>query len=178
MERKKIIINEIKYWKKNRLLPEHYCNFLLTLYTEGEQQEEVSDKREKTPLNWFPLLITFLGLALFGLTFLVIYFTDFSSFLQTGLVLFFSIIMFFLANLVKRFDYRLVHLYILIGALMVFMATIHFTSYLFPDQPNAIIGAVIITCMIWFIIGKKYNLKYFLVSGILGIIVTVYFFFG
>ena len=34
-QRKAIIIHEIKYWKDNHLLPEHYCDFLLALYTEG-----------------------------------------------------------------------------------------------------------------------------------------------
>ena len=35
--RKKIIIQEIKYWKKSKLLPEKYCDFLLTLYSGGEE---------------------------------------------------------------------------------------------------------------------------------------------
>jgi len=34
-QRKATIIHEIKYWKDNHLLPEHYCDFLLALYTEG-----------------------------------------------------------------------------------------------------------------------------------------------
>lgn len=33
--RKKIILNEILFWKQNKLLPEHYCDFLAALYTEG-----------------------------------------------------------------------------------------------------------------------------------------------
>lgn len=45
-ERRTIIINEIKYWKKNQLLPEHYCNFLLMLYTEGEEIPEEEQKKE------------------------------------------------------------------------------------------------------------------------------------
>lgn len=35
-QRKKIIVKEIEHWRKNHLLPEHYCIFLLNLYTEGE----------------------------------------------------------------------------------------------------------------------------------------------
>ncbi|MBO8164090.1 MAG: hypothetical protein H0Z34_10280 [Brevibacillus sp.] len=35
-QRRKIIVNEINNWRKNQLLPEHYCIFLLNLYTEGE----------------------------------------------------------------------------------------------------------------------------------------------
>ena len=39
-QRKRIIISEIKYWKNNKLLPEHYCDFLITLYAQGEEETE------------------------------------------------------------------------------------------------------------------------------------------
>lgn len=39
-QRKRIIISEIKYWKQNKLLPEHYCDFLITLYAQGEDEKE------------------------------------------------------------------------------------------------------------------------------------------
>ncbi|MDW0117374.1 hypothetical protein QTL97_10545 [Sporosarcina thermotolerans] len=41
-QRKKTIITEIKYWKENKLLPEHYCDYLITLYTQGEQEENIN----------------------------------------------------------------------------------------------------------------------------------------
>lgn len=41
-QRKKIIIAEINYWKQNKLLPEHYCDFLITLYSQGDHDEEIS----------------------------------------------------------------------------------------------------------------------------------------
>jgi len=37
-QRKKIIISEIENWRKNHLLPEHYCIFLLNLYSAGEHK--------------------------------------------------------------------------------------------------------------------------------------------
>lgn len=40
--KRKIIVSEIENWRKNNLLPEHYCIFLLNLYTEGEQAKPVS----------------------------------------------------------------------------------------------------------------------------------------
>jgi uncharacterized membrane protein YcjF (UPF0283 family) len=41
-QRKKIIMAEINYWKQNKLLPEHYCDFLITLYTQGDHDQEIS----------------------------------------------------------------------------------------------------------------------------------------
>ncbi|MFY0546078.1 hypothetical protein [Brevibacillus sp. H7] len=36
-QRRRIIVAEIENWRKNHLLPEHYCIFLLNLYTEGDR---------------------------------------------------------------------------------------------------------------------------------------------
>ena len=33
--RKKVILNEINFWKQNNMLPEHYCDYLIALYSEG-----------------------------------------------------------------------------------------------------------------------------------------------
>jgi hypothetical protein len=44
--RKKIIISEIENWRKNHLLPEHYCIFLLNLYTAGEHQLSPAGSRQ------------------------------------------------------------------------------------------------------------------------------------
>lgn len=61
--RKKIILNEILFWKQNKLLPEHYCDFLAALYTEGADIEELepvqhpkqailpSEKRKNGPIS-------------------------------------------------------------------------------------------------------------------------------
>ena len=38
-QRKRMIISEIKYWKQNKLLPAHYCDFLITLYAKGRGSE-------------------------------------------------------------------------------------------------------------------------------------------
>lgn len=38
-QRKRIIIAELENWRRNHLLPEHYCIFLLNLYTEGDRPE-------------------------------------------------------------------------------------------------------------------------------------------
>jgi hypothetical protein len=178
MERKKIIVDEIKYWKESRLLPEQYCNFLLSLYTEGKETGTVKKEKVNSAAIFLPLLITIFGLAIFGLTFLVIYFTDFSPVLQIGLVIIFSGLMFLVATQVKRVDHRFVHFYILLGALIIFLATIETVNYIFPNHPHILLGAVFFTCLTWLVIGKKYNLIYFMISGAIGIAVVLYFLFN
>lgn len=41
-EKKKIIITEIESWRKSKLLPEHYCDFLLNLYDDEATQKKKS----------------------------------------------------------------------------------------------------------------------------------------
>ncbi len=50
-QRKATIIHEIKYWKDNHLLPPHYCDFLLALYTEGtgDVNDELDDLLSPEP---------------------------------------------------------------------------------------------------------------------------------
>ncbi|GEN57403.1 hypothetical protein GCM10012290_11390 [Halolactibacillus alkaliphilus] len=61
--RKQTIIHEIKYWKTNHLLPTHYCDFLLALYTEGsgdveeEREDLLVDERHKTSDQGLMLLL-------------------------------------------------------------------------------------------------------------------------
>ncbi|MCM3710868.1 hypothetical protein [Sporosarcina luteola] len=75
VQRKKIIIAEINYWKQNKLLPEHYCDFLLTLYTQGDHELEISatdallskeEKKDKTRVILLQFLYIVIAFAVLG----------------------------------------------------------------------------------------------------------------
>lgn len=42
-EKKKIIIREIEHWRRSRLLPEQYCDFLLNIYLETDREKTDAD---------------------------------------------------------------------------------------------------------------------------------------
>src|SRR4051794_700217 len=72
-QRKRIIISEIKYWKQHKLLPAHFCDFLITLYTQGEDEEDINAKSEdailvkrKKNLNWTIIWLVLLTAAIGG----------------------------------------------------------------------------------------------------------------
>ena len=73
--RKQIIINEIIYWKKNRMLPEHYCDFLLALYTKGNGLQDQSEKSRLRKNILLLFILIPIGIFLF-------YFTELSLTLQ------------------------------------------------------------------------------------------------
>lgn len=76
-QRKKIIMAEINYWKQNKLLPEHYCDFLLTLYTQGDHEQEISaadavlsieKKKVNTRVILLQFLYIFIAFAILGMS--------------------------------------------------------------------------------------------------------------
>lgn len=95
-KRRKIILAEIRSWKKHKLLPEHYCDFLTALYTEGSDNYQQISNRSAYPLksktsffkrNAAYILFSFvLILAVSFIIFLGYYFSDFSLQLQLGIV--------------------------------------------------------------------------------------------
>ncbi|MCS0823668.1 hypothetical protein NX029_06770 [Cytobacillus firmus] len=55
--RKKVIVNELLYWKKSRMLPDRYCDYLLALYTEGSQPKEIKKHKSVMGRIW-PILFS------------------------------------------------------------------------------------------------------------------------
>lgn len=90
-DKRKLILAEIERWRRSKLLPEHYCDFLRNLYLEGE-----TDAADPAPWQRFGRRM-FAGLkpgsrlvllGVFGAILLVsLYFTFFHFLLQTFLSL-------------------------------------------------------------------------------------------
>ena len=47
-ERRTIIVREIEHWRRSKLLPDHYCDFLLNLYADPVLAPK-SDNEEEPP---------------------------------------------------------------------------------------------------------------------------------
>jgi hypothetical protein len=90
-QKTKIILHEIMYWKKNKLLPDHYCDFLITLYTEGSENSIKSRRLGRFTYLFYTLAIL-VSITLIG--FLVLYFSDFLKQMQISLRLFLSVLFF------------------------------------------------------------------------------------
>lgn len=85
-EKRKTIVAEIEQWRRGRLLPEHYCDFLLNLYMDEGQEKTKSVMgisssaiKNSSARLWLTIfgiigLISFLGL----------HFTSFHFWMQTG----------------------------------------------------------------------------------------------
>src|SRR5690625_7431814 len=94
--RTQVIINEINYWKEHKLLPDVYCDFLLALYTHGE---EASHKSYSSKMF---LVYTTLLIPLTPLSFVVIYISQFSPILQIGILTVFLIFAIWIYSIFKN----------------------------------------------------------------------------
>ncbi len=161
--RKRIILKEIQYWRHSKLLPEQYCDFLLTLYTEGNVEEE------NKQMSLLPKLQLFIPAFLF-FVFLVIYFTHSMLAMQmaAGIIIIGCIV--WMANKHKhRYSY-LSYLYFFGGALLLYLLTIKVITNVFPANTIYITIATIIHCAIWLFVGLKWRIHFFTIAGILGLI--------
>ncbi len=167
-KRKSIIINEINYWKKNRLLPEQYCDYLLAFYTEGNQPKE--DRKDVN--GKFLKSANLLFLLLIPMSVFLLYFTELSIILQTA----FAILFIFLgAALFFYFSRKeiILHIPIITSALILLFYSVDLTAAFFPNQSLPLYINLICNCLIWILIGWKWRLVYLSISGGLGIVTVL-----
>lgn len=162
--RKQIIINEIVYWKQNHLLPEHYCDFLLALYTQGNGIQAKSTKKSFKKGLYFLLLIP-VFIFLF-------YFTELSLILQIvfGVILFAGGI-YLSYFLVKRGSLYQVPL--IISAFILLFTSVELTLNIFSNTLIPLYTILSINCIIWLLTGWRFKQLYFMISGIIGLILII-----
>ncbi|MFO1443434.1 hypothetical protein KDN24_09470 [Bacillus sp. Bva_UNVM-123] len=166
--KKNIIINEIIHWKNTRMLPEHYCDFLLALYTEGNQPNEIKEKNRKVPYwkNYY------LFLLLIPFTMFLIHFTE----LPINLQMAFSII-FVLAGIIFTYYFSKKGLFLQIplitSALILLLTSVEFISRLYPGNLTILYSNLVFNCLVWLLTGWKLKLLSFTISGLLGIVLLV-----
>lgn len=168
--RKKIIIQEIKYWKESKLLPERYCDFLLTLYSGGEETITPVKKKKKISLH--------IPLWMFTIIFFTILFVNYFTEIPIGLQITLTAISIIIFG---YFIYRyiestlLFQLALVCLALLMLVESVNLIDFIFPQSNGALYIVLFVQCAIWFILGRKLKLLYFSISGVLGAMLIVYF---
>jgi hypothetical protein len=166
--RKEIIVKEIYYWKETKLLPEQYCNFLLALYTEGEQVNGKKVGKRSTKRKFFlaytPLLLIPIGIF--------IYFTELSFFLQMTL---YALLLLFGFGASFYFFRKATDFIVpmISTALIALLCSVDFVTYVFPNSGISLYAIIILNCIAWFLIGRKAKLLSFVISSILGLLLLI-----
>ena len=175
--RKKIILNEILFWKQNKLLPEHYCDFLATLYAEGADLEELNPVHHKQailPSEKRKLVFLIVGICTAMIALLFMYFTITSLMLiLTVIVGIAALTLFFTAFRVARRNDLLAPIFHLLAAVLLFSMTIRIYTTYFNGDNIALFCLIATNCGVWLWSGIKMKLFYFTVSGVLGLLALI-----
>ena len=166
-QRKETIIQEIEYWKRNRLLPDQYCDYLMALYTEGEGVKFSAKGKRKV----FSLLFACLISLLVPITFLVIYFTEMPVHLQMLLVTFF-VLLSIIGYFVFRKEESFVHIPVFVTALFILIFSIKSLDVLSFQLPLTFI-VITVQTVFWFIIGSIKKWYYLNISAIITLVLFV-----
>ncbi|WP_312093212.1 hypothetical protein [Niallia sp.] len=158
-----IIVKEIAYWKENKMLPEHYCDYLLTLYTEGNGVEESKEKKKSKGLLVFPLLFfSFIPITIF-----LLYFTELSFILQMAISLIFLIFCFIGIFLYNKNQLN-VDIPATVAAIIFLLGSVAFVLEFFSNKIIFLYIILFLNCLFWYLCGKRYKLLYFTLSAFIG----------
>lgn len=181
IDKKQIIISEIRYWKSNKLLPEHYCDFLITLYSQGDDTDEGTvqesstlqvESRKKRTKQFLILLISLLlagavSVAMFVLT----EYPTATLLVAVVLALVFLVLVSGKTFIKKGFA---PFLYISMAFLLLMMSLKIWTAF-FNGDTTLLIGLLVLNCGLWLFTGRILKLLYFTISGALGLLTVVGF---
>lgn len=175
--RKKIILNEILFWKQNKLLPEHYCDFLAALYAEGADVEEldpVHHKQAVLPSEKRKMYLLIVGISIAIIALLSIYFTISSlTFVLSVIVGIASLILFITAFRMAHKNNLLTPIFHLLAAILLFSMSIRIYTTYFNGNNIALFCLIAANCGVWLWSGIKMKLLYYTVSGILGLLALI-----
>ncbi|WP_368652100.1 hypothetical protein AB4Y30_10055 [Ornithinibacillus sp. 4-3] len=167
--RHKIIIQEIEHWKKNKLLPVEYCDYLLALYTQGEGSNSEQKQGNILLFIYITILLlllplSFLFTAVFPIS-LLIKLSVLTSIFILSVILYIS----FFRNKEGILQY-----FSLIISFMLSLFILTFISQELQVDELLITMLFIITFMGWlsFSMAKKYKILSFI--SLLGILFTVF----
>lgn len=154
------------------MLPEQYCDYLLALYTEGNQPKEVYEKVSK--FNFWKN--HYLFLLLIPVTLFLIHFTELSFTLQMTVS-----ILFILAGIIYTFYFFrkgiLLEIPLIVSELILLLTSVEFISKVYQGNQKLLYFNLIVNCLVWLFTGWKLKLLSFLISGILGIVFLVIYIF-
>ncbi|MDF2963103.1 MAG: hypothetical protein K0S39_4838 [Paenibacillus sp.] len=169
-EKRKILILEIERWRKSKLLPEHYCDFLLNLYLEDTSAKPSSSNGflGVTPSaiknsNWKIWMVIFGVIAL--ISFAALNFTAFDLPMQMGVASAFLFCCYTIGSLQNKKEplraqilFGMASLFLLfIGVVLMRLHGIH--------APVFVIGYVVFCSLIWILTGLLARLLLFQLCG-------------
>lgn len=178
-QRKQIIINEITFWKQNKLLPEQYCDFLMTLYTEGQQLEEPAHQKavlQRATTNKNHLWLLFATIVSALLLYSLFEFTT-VSWLMPAIGAVVAIVFMVSAFLLVKKQRNMAAVLQVLAALLLFAVSIQVSQTFFPNDESMLYIFILMNCGLWLVSGFLLKAVYFILSGSIGLVFVIAHFF-
>lgn len=173
-EKRKILVKEIDHWRRSKLLPEHYCDFLMNLYMDettpkpasimGVSASSIANSSWKI---WLVILAVIAALALSALNF-----NSFGMPMQIGISSLFVIICYVFAY--RQHSKSPVVSYMLCGvsALALLLLGVYIMDMYEVTSPYSYIGYLAFCSVVWLINGVAGRMGIFQLCGWLGLVGT------
>lgn len=197
-QRKRTIIAEIENWRRNHLLPEHYCIFLLNLYTEGDRPNTpasaggnermgtapgvLSGKvnstssvtntyapRTVSPVTGKMVVAWLLGaFVIAGLILLAFHFNRFQTPMQITIFACFALVFYILGLVYRRSAPPLTHLFLALSFLILIAGGVYCIQKLEGSTPFVLFYLGFV-CILLCISAIVFGYAYLLYAGLLGL---------
>lgn len=152
-EKRKILIREIEHWRSSRLLPEHYCDFLLNLYIKDRNKLDQTNRSAKL-FNNRNNRTYFLLFGLFSLiSFVALHFNSFSPSMQIAVALLMLTALYGLGFVKRKSNLVLSYLSFGLASVGILFIGEYLLKRYGYDYPEWMIGYVGLSGLVWVITG-------------------------
>lgn len=173
-EKRKVIVKEIDHWRRSKLLPEHYCDFLMNLYMDettpkpasimGVSASSIANSSWKI---WLGIMAVIAALALSALNF-----NSFGMPMQIGISALFVIVCYAFAY--RQFHKSPVISYLLCGvsSIALLLLGLYLMDKYEVRSPYTYIGYLAFCSVVWLINGVIGKMGIFQFCGWIGLVGT------
>ncbi|GAA3403823.1 hypothetical protein ACFFNY_03020 [Paenibacillus hodogayensis] len=173
-EKRKIIVQEIEHWRRGKLLPEHYCDFLLNLYDLNPEERDTRvlgvSKNSIKNSGWLNWLLGFGFAAL--IVYIAIHFNSFPISMQILAVLVIVGACYgvgcYYARKTPIIGYSLVGA----GSIALLGAGFYLLRAYGLDEPDLMLAYVAFCSFVWILIGLFARMGLFHYCGWIGLILV------
>jgi hypothetical protein len=173
-EKRKIIVNEIEHWRKNKLLPEHLCDFLLNLYSEDPKDRpkkwgSVSQASIRNS-NWKVWIMIFGGLGL--ISFIALNFNSFQIPMQISISALIILLCYTVGGISRNKNPTIAYLSLGIGSILLLNVGLYLLQKHDADK-IVIVGYTVLCSIIWMVTGITARMPVFHLGGWL-VLILIY----
>jgi hypothetical protein len=165
-EKRKIIVYEIEHWRNSKLLPEHYCDFLLNLHLEDPSERPKKwgsfSSNSIRNSNWKPWLAIVGGIGV--ITFIALNFNSFQIPMQISISALIILLCYLVGGISRQKNSTISYTGFGIGSILLLNAGLYLLQKNDADM-FAIAGYAALCSIIWMVTGITARMPAFHFGG-------------